>query len=127
MKEIIQIPGIKEAEYSYSNIVKGGNILYLTSQLSCDLKTGKLIPGSIEEQTERSLENIKFILEHANSSIDNILRVRIYMRDINEFARMEKVYKTFFKHGNEPARVTVQALSPLHEINIEIEVTAVTN
>jgi 2-iminobutanoate/2-iminopropanoate deaminase len=86
-----------------------------------------LIPGTIEEQTKRTLDNIHYLLEKANSSLENILRVRIYMRDVSEFENMERVYRTYFTHGNEPARITIQAPSPLNEINIEIEVTAVVN
>lgn len=127
MKEIINVPDMAESAYSYSNIVKEGNILYLTSQLSCNLKTGEIITGSIEEQTKNALENIRFLLENADSSLDNVLRARVYMRDVSEFKRMDKVYRTYFKAGTEPARVTVQAPSPLEDIRIEIEVTAVIN
>jgi 2-iminobutanoate/2-iminopropanoate deaminase len=127
MKEIVDIPDIRKPVYSYSNIVREGNILYLTSQLSCNLKTGETIPGSIEEQTKNALENISVLLGKADSSLDNVLRARVYMRDVSEFKRMDKVYRTYFKAGNEPARVTVQAPSPLEDIKIEIEVTAVVN
>jgi 2-iminobutanoate/2-iminopropanoate deaminase len=127
MKEIIHFPNIKNADYSYNNVVQEGNKLYLTSQLSCDLKTGKIIPGNIELQTKNALENIKYLLENSNSSLENILQVRIYLKDVTEFERMEKVYRTYFKRGNEPARVTIQAQSPIKDINVEIEAIAVIN
>ncbi len=127
MKEIIRFQKIKNADYSYSNVVKEGNKLYLTSQLSCDLKTGKIIPGNIEVQTRNALENIKYLLENSNSSLENILQVHIYLKDVTEFEMMEKVYRTYFKKGNEPARLTIQAQSPIKGITIEIEAIAVIN
>ena len=127
MKEIVLTPDVKRGNLSYSNIVREGNILYLTSQISCNLKTGEIIKGTIEEQTKNTIENIKVLLENAHSSLSNVLRARIYMRNVSDFLRMEKIYRTYFEHGNEPARVTVQAPSPLEGIDIEIEVTAVTN
>jgi len=101
--------------------------LYLTSQLSCDLQTGEIIPGDIAVQTRNALENIKFLLERSGSSLENVLKVVIYLRNVSDFAGMNAVYREYFKGGNEPARVTVQAASPIEGIDIEIEVTALTD
>lgn len=126
-KEIINIPNVGKLDCPFNHVIKAGNTLYLTSQLSCDLKTGKIIPGSIEVQTRNALENIKYLLASSNSSMDNILKVVIYMRNISEFDKMNEVYKEYFKKGEEPARVTVQAISPIEGIDIEIEVIALTD
>lgn len=126
-KEILDIANVKRPSSPYNHVIKAENTLYLTSQLSCDLKTEKIIPGNIALQTKNALENIKYLLENSNSSIDNVLKVVIYMRDIADFQKMNEVYKQFFAKGNEPARVTVQATSPIQGIDIEIEVVALTN
>ena len=106
---IIRIPGVKTANLPFSHVVKSGDILYLTSQLSCDLQTGLIIPGDVATQTKRAMENIKYLLSNAGSSIEHVLRVHIYMRNVSEFGEMNRVYREYFREGEEPARVTVQA------------------
>ena len=124
--EIIRIPGVKTAGLPFSHIVKAGDILFLSSQLSCDLQTGLIIPGDVAMQTRKAMENIKYLLSNAGSSMEHVLRVRVYMRDVSEFGEMNRVYCEYFREGEEPARITVQAPSPIEGIHIEIEVTAAT-
>jgi len=125
-KEIIQVKDIVSPPSPFNHIVKAGNFLFLSSQLSADLKAHKLLGGSIREQTKQALENIKFLLESAGASMDDIVKCVIYMKDVKkDFDAMNDVYREYFKKGEEPARVTVQALSPLEGIDIEIEATAV--
>lgn len=124
-KEVISVPGVKKPDSPFNHVIRLGDMLFLTSQLSCDLKTGEIIPGTIESQTKKAIENIQFLLEKCGSGLDNILKSVIYMRDVSEFEKMNKVYREFFKSGQEPARVTIQAPSPIAGVDIEIEVTAV--
>ncbi len=125
-KEIIKIKGIIAPPSPFNHVVKAGNFIFLSSQLAVDLKSHKILGGNIHEQTKRALENIKFLLESAGSSMDNIVKVVIYMKDVkNDFNAMNEVYRKYFKKGNEPARVTIQALSPIDKIDIEIEVVAI--
>jgi len=72
------------------------------------------------------MENIKHLLSNSGSSMEHVLRVRVYMRNVSEFGQMNRVYREYFKEKDEPARVTVQAPSPIEGIDIEIEVTATT-
>lgn len=125
-KEIVALPGIKESKYSFSHVVKAGEVLYLTSQLSCNLKTGEILRGNIEQQTRNALENVKYLLENSHSSLKHVLRVVVYMRDVAEFAGMNHVYEQYF-NDEAPARVTIQSPSPIPGIDVEIEVTALTN
>ena len=99
--------------------------MFLTSQLSCDLKTGEIITIDTQNQTRKSLENVEFLLEASDSSFANIFETVVYMRDVGEFEKMNKVYREFFESGQEPARVTIQSPSPIKGVVIEIEVTAV--
>ena len=125
-KEIIKLKGIASPPSPFNHIVKAGNFIFLSSQLSADLKTNKILVGNIRNQTKQALENIKFLLESAGSSMDDVVKVVIYMKDVkNDFAAMNEVYSEYFKEGEEPARVTIQALSPIEKIDIEIEVTAI--
>jgi 2-iminobutanoate/2-iminopropanoate deaminase len=124
--EVIRIPGVKTAGLPFNHIVKAGDILYLTSQISCDLQTGLIIPGDVATQTRRAMENIKQLLSNAGSSLEHVIRVHVYMRDVSKFGEMNRVYREYFRKSEEPARVTVQAPSPIEGIDIEIEVTATT-
>ena len=124
-KEIVKINGIKESTAPFNHVVKAGNLLFLSSQLSADLKTNTIIEGNIIKQTRQSMENVKFLLESSNATMDDIVKVVIYMKEIKDFDQMNLVYREYFKKGEEPARVTIQALSPIKNIDIEIEVTAV--
>ena len=123
-KEIIRIPGTKTTGLPFNHVVKAGDILYLSSQLSCDLHTGAIIPGDVAAQTRKALENIKYLLSNAGSSMEHVLNVRVYMRNVSEFNEMNRVYREYFRDGEEPARITVQAPSPIAGIDVEIEVTA---
>ena len=123
-KEIIKINGIKNPIAPFNHVVKAGNLLFLSSQLSADLKTNKILEGGIIEQTRQTLENIKFLLKSSGASMNDILKVVVYMKDIKDFVLMNRVYREYFKKGQEPARVTIQAISPIENINIEIEVIA---
>ncbi|MCX6815851.1 MAG: RidA family protein, partial [Candidatus Aenigmarchaeota archaeon] len=122
-KEIIKIKGIAAPPSPFNHAVKAGNFIFLSSQLSADLKLHKILGGNIRKQTRQALKNIKFLLESSGSSMDNIVKVVIYMKNVKkDFNAMNEVYREYFKRGEEPARVTVQALSPIDKIDIEIEV-----
>ena len=124
--EVIRISGVKTAGLPFSHVVKAGDILYLTSQISCDLQTCLIIPGDVATQTRMAMENIKHLLSNAGSSMEHVLRVHVYMRNVSQFGEMNRVYREYFRENEEPARVTVQAQSPMEGIDIEIEVTATT-
>ena len=123
-KEVVNIPGIETPDLPFNHVVKAGNLLFLSSQLSCDLKTGEFLSGDIGKQTKQTMENIKLLLKSCGSSMNNILKTIIYMRNVEDFDKINDVYKQYFTKGSEPARVAMQVPSPLKEIDIEIEVTA---
>ena len=124
-KEIIRIEDVAKPPGPFNHVISAGGFLFLTSQLSADLKTNKIIPGDISEQTKRALENIKFLLEKAGCGMEDIVKVIVYMKDIKDFDKMNEVYREYFESGQEPARVTIQALSPIKSVDIEIEVIAI--
>jgi 2-iminobutanoate/2-iminopropanoate deaminase len=123
-KEIFMSPGVKNPDYHFNHAVKAGEFLFLGSQLSCDLKTGEILAGDITDQTRRALDNIKTLLESCGTNMDNILKAVIYLRNLDDFEEMNNIYGQYFTKGLEPARVTIQAQSPIEAVDIEIEVTA---
>ncbi|MEN8253305.1 MAG: RidA family protein, partial [Patescibacteria group bacterium] len=78
-------------------------------------------------QTERAMENVKYLLKQCDCTTDDIVRVIIYFRDPVDRKKINEVYKKYFSEGQEPAKVSVQAASPIKGIDIEIEATAVAN
>ena len=125
-KQVVKLDGIITPPSPFSHVVKAGNFIFLSSQLSADLKVHKILGGDMRQQTKQALENIKSLLGLAGSSMDHIVKCVIYMKDVKkDFEAMNEVYGEYFKKGEEPARVTIQALSPLDKIDIEIEATAI--
>ncbi len=99
-------------------------MLFVSGQVPVDPKTEKIIYGSLEEQTRLTLENIKAILEAGGgSSLDNVLKVTVFLANMDDFSAMSEVYKEYFK-GDMPARTCIQAGRLLFDIKIEIEAIA---
>jgi 2-iminobutanoate/2-iminopropanoate deaminase len=96
-KEIIKINGIRIPDSPFNHIVKAGDFLFLASQLSCDLVTGRIIEGDVEEQTRRAMDNVKFLLQSLGATMNDIVKVVIYMRDLSKFGEMNAVYGQYFE------------------------------
>lgn len=110
----------------YSQAIKYGGLVFVSGQTPEDPQTGQPIKGSIGEQTRVVLTNIKAILEAAGSSLDQVLKVNIYLSDIKLKPEMNVVYKEFFKH-NPPARIGMGGLDLDDGLDIEIDVIAGTD
>lgn len=124
-KQVVDIAGIKKPTTGFNHVVKAGNFIFLSSQLSTDLKTGVIIKGNIKEQTKRAMGNIKFLLKQCDCGMDDIVKIIIYFRNSNDRKEINEVYKQYFTSGQEPAKVSIQAPSPIDGIDIEIEAIAV--
>ena len=107
----------------YSQAIIVGNLIFTSGQISIEPETGLMRDGSIEEQTERVIKNLKAILESAGSSLEKVVKVNVYLSDINDFDRMNKVYSEFFI--SKPARATIQAGKLPRNAKIEMDVIAV--
>jgi 2-iminobutanoate/2-iminopropanoate deaminase len=107
----------------YSQAVKHGKMLYTAGQVAFDPKTGKIIGSTIEEQTRRTLENLKAVLEAAGYHFSDILKVNIFLKSPSDFQGMNKVYQEYFPEA-PPARTTVQAEMMDPNLLIELEAVA---
>ncbi len=104
---------------AYSDGVLLDGFLFVSGQASVDFATSKFVLGSIEEETKRTLNNIKAIVESAGASMADIVKINAHLADINDFGRFNEVYAGYFT-GVKPARTTVQ--SGLAEgIKVEID------
>ena len=108
--------------YSVANIF--GDLIFTAGQLGLDPGTMELVPGGIETETRQALTNIKNVVEAAGSSLALVLKTTVFLRDMNDFARMNAIYAEFFS-GNYPARSTVQVAALPKNGAVEIEVIAV--
>ena len=126
-KQVINLPDIKQPSSGFSHVVKAGDFIFLSSQLSVDLKTGEIIKGNIQDQTKRAMENIKYLLYKCGCSMDDIVKIVVYFRNLEDRKEINEIYKEYFIVGQQPAKVSVQAVSPVEGIDIEIEATAFKN
>ena len=104
---------------AYSDGVIMGEFLFVSGQASVNFKTSKFVLGTIEEETHRTMENIKAIIEAARASIENVVKCTVHLTDIKEFDRYNEVYSQYFT-GIKPARTTVQSVLA-EGIKIEID------
>lgn len=107
--------------YSVANV--WGSLVFTAGQLGIDPQTNELAPGGIETETRQALTNVKHVLEASGSSIENVLKTTVFLRDMNEFSRMNAVYAEFFT-ANFPARSTVQVAALPKDGAVEIETIA---
>ena len=112
--------GFVTGAYSDALIVDG--ILYVSGQASVDFKTSKFELGTIEEETHRTLKNLKAIIEAAGSSMDKVIKCTVHLADINDFDRYNKIYSSYF--GDiKPTRTTVQSVMA-ENLKVEIDCIA---
>lgn len=104
---------------AYSDGVIAGGFLFVSGQASVDFKTSKFILGTIEEETHRTLENIKAIIGAAGGTMDQVVKCTVHLSDISEFDRYNEVYAQYFT-GIKPARTTVQSVLA-EGIKVEID------
>ncbi|NMC13907.1 MAG: RidA family protein [Chloroflexi bacterium] len=107
--------------YSVANC--WGNLVFTSGQLGLDPATNELVPGGIEAETRQALTNIKYVLESSGSSLENVLKTIVFLKDMNDFGKMNAVYAEFFK-TNFPARSTVQVAALPKGGAVEIETVA---
>lgn len=115
---------VPEPRGCYSQAVILGNILYSAGQLPVDPSTGKIVRGSASEQAERILENIKALLEDAGSSIENIVKVTVLLRDVSAWDEVNRVYSSYFEGSVPPARTVASGIDIHYGLDVEMEVIA---
>lgn len=107
----------------YSQGVKAGNFLFLSGQIALHPETGQLIQDSIEAETTRVMENIAALLQASGAGWHQVVKTTIFLKDMDDFARVNAVYGSFFT-GEFPARETVQVARLPKDVRVEISVTA---
>lgn len=107
----------------YSVGIQTGDLIFLSGTLGTDPSTGEIAPGGIEAEARQALENISTALEVAGSNLQNVLKATVFLRDMDDFSRMNAVYAEFFP-SDPPARSAVQVARLPRDAALEIEVIA---
>ena len=124
MKTVISTPNAPSAIGPYSQAIRAGSLLFVSGQIPLDPATGALIPEeTIQAQTARVLKNLSAILEAAGATLDNVVKTTVFLRDMEDFGEMNRIYQTFFS-ADCPARSAVQAARLPKDVRVEIEAIA---
>ena len=122
-KMIISTANAPKAIGPYSAGVRVGNFVYTAGQAGLDPQTGQMVEGGIEAETHQTITNLKHILEAAGSSLEQVVKTTVFLRDMKDFKAMNRVYAEFFSE-NPPARSTIQAAALPMDAAVEIEAVA---
>jgi len=123
MKKIVSTDQAPKAIGPYSQAVVSNGFAFLSGQIPLDPATGQLIGGDIAQQTERVLENLKAVLASCGSSLQQVVKTTVYLKDMGEFAAMNEVYARYFP-VEPPARATVEAARLPRDVRVEIDCIA---
>jgi 2-iminobutanoate/2-iminopropanoate deaminase len=123
MKKIISTDHAPKAIGPYSQAVIMNGFAFLSGQIPLDPSTNQLIEGDIAAQTERVLENLKSVLQACGSSLGQVVKTTVFLKDMGEFAKMNEVYGRYFS-ADAPARSTVEAARLPRDVRVEIDCIA---
>jgi 2-iminobutanoate/2-iminopropanoate deaminase len=123
MKQAISSPDAPKAIGPYSQAIRAGQLLFLSGQIPLDPASGQMIDGDISAQTKRVMENLGAVLKAAGLSFEAVVRTTIFLADMNDFAKVNEVYGTYF-NSPAPARATVQVAQLPRGARVEIDAIA---
>lgn len=109
----------------YSQAVKVDNLLFISGQMPLDPDTMEIVPGNIQDQTKRAIENLKAILEEAGLTLNDVAKTTVFVKDMNEFGSINEIYANYFTE-HKPARACVEVARLPKDVGVEIEAIAVT-
>ncbi|UCG20219.1 MAG: RidA family protein [Deltaproteobacteria bacterium] len=119
MREIIATEKAPKAVGPYSQAIRFANLVFISGQIPLDPKSGEIVGGDIEVQAKQVLENLKAIVEASGMGLKNVLKCTCFLQDIEDFARFNSVYATYFADVL-PARETVEVSRLPKDVLVEI-------
>ena len=125
MKDIVLTDRGPKPIGPYSQANKANGFIFVSGQVALDPKTGAMLNGDIRQQTERVMENLKGIVEAAGSKMQHIVKITVFLKDLNDFEAMNEVYARYFALA-PPARSTVQVARLPKDALVEIEAITTT-
>ena len=125
MKKIIFTEKAPAPIGPYNQAVLVGNMLYTSGQIAINPLTNELVLENIETETKQVMENLKAVLEAAEMTFENVIKVSIFISDMNNFSKINSIYGAYFNEATAPARETVQVAGLPKNVNVEISAIAV--
>jgi len=125
MKKIINTSKAPAPIGPYNQAVLAGNTLYTSGQIAINPTTGDLVNDSIEIETKQVMENMKAVLTEAGMTFENVVKSSIFITDMNDFAKINSVYGSYFNAETAPARETVEVSNLPKFVNVEISMIAI--
>ena len=126
MRNVISTPDAPKAIGPYSQAIRARGLVFVSGQVAIDPATQQAIEGDVAAQTERVIKNVLAILSSAESSLDQVVRTTVFLKNMNDFAAMNEVYGKFF-NAAPPARSTVEVSRLPKDVLVEIDVIALTS
>ena len=123
MREVISTDGAPKAIGPYSQAVRAGGLLFTSGQVAIDPATQQVISGDVAAQTDRVMQNLAAILQASGSSIEQVVRCTVFLKNMGDFAATNEVYGRYFKQA-PPARSTVEVARLPKDVLVEIDAIA---
>jgi 2-iminobutanoate/2-iminopropanoate deaminase len=123
VREVVSTPKAPKAIGPYSQGIATADLVFCSGQIPMDPHTGELVDGSIAEQTKQCLSNLKAVLEAAGSSLSKVVKVTVFLNDIDDFLTMNEEYSKWFTK-EPPARAAVEVARLPKDVGIEIQAIA---
>jgi 2-iminobutanoate/2-iminopropanoate deaminase len=122
-KQIIKTDKAPAPIGPYNQAVKAGDLVFISGQIPIDPATGQLVQGSVKEEAEQVMQNLKAILEEAKLTFEHVVKTTIFLSDMSFFAEVNEIYGSYFT-GDYPARETVAVKTLPKNVNVEIGIIA---
>jgi|SRR5688572_1845345 len=122
--KIVNSPNAPAPIGPYSHAVMAGNTLYISGQIALDAQSGNLVNDTIEAETHQVMKNLQAILETAGMGLADVAKCTIFVKDLNNFAKINEIYGSYFT-TNPPARETVEVSRLPKDVNVEISAIAI--
>jgi len=124
MKEIINTNNAPSPVGPYNQSVKVGNMLFVSGQIPINPENGELVKESIEAETEQVMLNLKAVLKAAGADFSNVAKASVFVKDMNDYSKINGVYSKYFDEATAPARELVEVANLPKFVNVEISVIA---
>lgn len=124
MKNIISTDKAPQAIGPYSQAVEVNGMIYTSGMIPINPADGSLVTGTVEEQAEQALKNLKALIEESGSTLDKVVKTTVFIKDMNDFAKINEVYSRYFT-SNYPSRSCVEVARLPKDVLIEIEAIAI--
>ena len=125
IRELIQTKNAPGAVGTYSQAVSAGGFLYTSGQIGINPASGKIEASGTKSQSLQALHNIAAILSAKNLALVNIVKLTVYLKDLNDFSDLNEAFKEFFGATNFPARSTVEVAGLPFGARVEIDCVAI--